>query len=128
MVRSRDPRVLERWLPALLAGAEPRSRAFLRAAARLHAAIGELEVAVVAEDGILHAGLLTLVDGDDRWPWWGTGERLAVAARAQSGRSTLTAGASSVGARPEPSAISPSARTHPSLGSASAGVARTRIS
>ena len=73
VVRSRDPRVLERWLPALLAGADPRARGFLRATARLHAAIGELEVAVVAEDGILRAGLLTLVDGDDRWPWWGTG-------------------------------------------------------
>lgn len=70
--RSCDPAVLERWLPALLAAAPPRSRRFLRAAARLHAAIGELEVAVVADRGSLRAGLLTLVDGDERWPWWGT--------------------------------------------------------
>ena len=74
LVRSRDPRVLERWLPHLLAGAPPRCRSFLRATARLHAAIGELEVAVAAEDGVLRAGLLTLVDGEDRWPWWGTGD------------------------------------------------------
>lgn len=70
--RSRDPAVLDRWLPALLAAADRRSRRFLRAAARLHAAIGELEVAVVAEGESLRAGLLTLVDGGDRWPWWGT--------------------------------------------------------
>jgi hypothetical protein len=75
VVRSRDPRDLERWLPALLAGAaDPRARAFLRAAARLHAAIGQLDLAVAAADGVLRAGLLTLVDGDDRWPWWGTGD------------------------------------------------------
>jgi hypothetical protein len=73
--RSRDPRVLDRWLPALLAR-EPdrRARTFLRSAARLHAAIDRLEVALVADGDRLHAGLLTLVDGDDRWPWWGTGE------------------------------------------------------
>jgi hypothetical protein len=71
--RSRDPVALERWLPALLR-AEPddRARAFLRGAARLHAAIGRLEVAVVADGDQLRAGLLTLVDGADRWPWWGT--------------------------------------------------------
>jgi hypothetical protein len=68
--RSRDPAVLERWLPGLLAAAD-RSSEFLRAAARLHASIGRLEVAVVAEGGSLRAGLLTLVDGEDRWPWWG---------------------------------------------------------
>jgi hypothetical protein len=73
VVRSRHPRVLEQWLPALLAAADPRARAFLRATARLHAAIGELELAVVTDGGSLRAGLLTLVDGDDRWPWWGTG-------------------------------------------------------
>jgi hypothetical protein len=77
VLRSRDPRDLERWLPALLAGADgPRARAFLRAAARLHAAIGQLELAVVADGDELRAGLLTLVDGEDRWPWWGTGEGL----------------------------------------------------
>jgi hypothetical protein len=70
--RSRDPAVLERWLPALLTPADPRSRPFLRAAARLHVAIGQLEVAVIASGDELRAGLLTLVDGDDRWPWWGT--------------------------------------------------------
>jgi hypothetical protein len=76
-LRSRDPRVLERWLPALLARADgTRARGFLRAAARLHVAIGQLELAVVADGGDLRAGLLTLVDGEDRWPWWGTGEGL----------------------------------------------------
>jgi hypothetical protein len=75
--RSRDPAALERWLPALLR-AEPdgRARAFLRATARLHAAIGRVEVAVVADhrgdEPELQAGLLTLIDGADRWPWWGT--------------------------------------------------------
>ncbi len=44
---------------------------FLRAAARLHASIGRLEVAVVTDGDALRAGLLTLVDGEDRWPWWG---------------------------------------------------------
>jgi hypothetical protein len=77
-VRSRDPRVLERWLPQLLAGVpDPRDRAFLRAAARLHAALGELEVAVLAEagadPGAVRTVLLTLVDGSDRWPWWAVG-------------------------------------------------------
>jgi hypothetical protein len=72
VVRGRDPRHVERWLPRLLAH-EPdrRARRFLRAAARLHAAIGQVELAVVAEGDVLRAGLLTLVDGDDRWPWWG---------------------------------------------------------
>jgi hypothetical protein len=70
--RSQDPVELERWLPALLAAAWPRSRRFLRAAARLHAAIGQLELAVIADGDVLRAGLLTLLDGDARWPWWGT--------------------------------------------------------
>jgi hypothetical protein len=70
--RGRDPAFLERWLPELLAAAERRSRRFLRAAARLHAATGELEVAVVADGDSVQAGLLTLLDGDERWPWWGT--------------------------------------------------------
>ncbi len=75
--RSRDPRVVERLLPALL-DAEPdrRSRGLLRAAARLHAAIGQLEVAVLADGDVLRGALLTLVDGADRWPWWGTGAGL----------------------------------------------------
>jgi hypothetical protein len=72
VVRSRDPRDLERWLPALLAR-EPHARAreFLRACARLHAAIGQVELAVVPEGTGLAAALLTLVDGTDHWPWWG---------------------------------------------------------
>jgi hypothetical protein len=71
--RSRDPAVLERWLPALLPE-EPDggARTFLRAAARLHAAIGRVEVAVVIGREGLQAGLLTLMEGADRWPWWGT--------------------------------------------------------
>ncbi|TFV59598.1 hypothetical protein E4P41_11450 [Geodermatophilus sp. DF01-2] len=70
--RTRDPAELERWLPALLAG-EPdrRTRTALRATARLHVAIGQLELAVVAEGDRLRAGLLTLLDGPDRRPWWG---------------------------------------------------------
>jgi hypothetical protein len=70
--RSMDPAVLERWLPSLLSRADASSRSFLRAAARLHVAIGQLEVAVIADGEDLQAGLLTLVDGPDRWPWWGT--------------------------------------------------------
>jgi hypothetical protein len=72
VVRSRDPRELERWLPALV-DREPRARArgFLRSAARLHAAIGQVELAVLTDGDGLRAGLLTLVDGADRWPWWG---------------------------------------------------------
>ncbi|MGY1821233.1 hypothetical protein [Geodermatophilus sp. SYSU D00079] len=73
--RSRDPRELDRWLPQLLAR-EPdrRTRLLLRAAARLHAAIGQVELAVLAEGDRLRAGLLTLVDGADRRPWWGTSD------------------------------------------------------
>jgi hypothetical protein len=71
-VRSRDPRVLERWLPDLLAREpDPRAREFVRAAARLHAAIGQLEVAVVRDQEGPPTGLLTLVDGAVRRPWWG---------------------------------------------------------
>jgi hypothetical protein len=70
--RSTDPREIERWLPFLLDGlADARERSFLRAAARLHAAIGQLEVAVSAHGGVPYAALLTLVAGADRWPWWG---------------------------------------------------------
>lgn len=75
VVRSRDPRDVERWLPALLAQ-EPDgpARAFLRAAARLHAATGELEVAVVPGDDAAapRGGLLSLGDGPGRWAWWAT--------------------------------------------------------
>ncbi|MCF6744563.1 hypothetical protein E9529_09775 [Blastococcus sp. KM273128] len=73
VVRGRDGQLLERWLPALLAAVrDRRGQDLLRATARLHAATGHLEVAVVAEGDRLRAGLLTLLDGDDdRWPWWG---------------------------------------------------------
>jgi hypothetical protein len=73
VVRTTDPRALDRALPALLA-AEPhrRARAFRRAAARVHAAIGQLELAVVGDPQHPRAALVTLLDGDDRWPWWGT--------------------------------------------------------
>ena len=75
VVRSRDPEVLERRLPQLLAR-EPdrRTRGFLRAAARLHAAIGQLEVAVVPDGDGVRAALLTLVDGVDHRPWWGSSD------------------------------------------------------
>jgi hypothetical protein len=75
VVRSRDPQVLERWLPDLLPR-EPdrRARAFLQAATRLHAAIGQVEVAVVADGSGLRAGLVTLLDGGARLPWWGTSD------------------------------------------------------
>jgi hypothetical protein len=70
--RSREPRALERVLPTLLARAPGRRAGpFLRTAARVHAAIGQLEVAVVPGDDGPRAVLLTLVDGADRWPWHG---------------------------------------------------------
>ena len=73
--RTRDGRTLEHWLPALLAREPDASaRGFLRAAARLHAAIGQLELAVVADGDRMTAAVLTLLDGDDRWPWWGASD------------------------------------------------------
>jgi len=91
-VRSRDPRDLERWLPQLLAH-EPdrRARGFLRAAARLHGAIGQVELAVVADGAGLRAGLLTLVDGGDRWPWWGWSAVGGLGTELGAPRVTLTA-------------------------------------
>ncbi|SFO93787.1 hypothetical protein SAMN05660464_1620 [Geodermatophilus dictyosporus] len=75
VVRSRDARDLDRALPALLAGErDRRARDLVRAAARLHAALGRVEVATVTDGGRLRAGLLTLVDGADRLPWWGRSE------------------------------------------------------
>jgi hypothetical protein len=75
VTRSRDPRALDRWLTGLLAREpDPRAREFLRAAARLHAAIGQLEVAVVPDGDRPRAALLTLVDGASRRPWWGFGD------------------------------------------------------
>jgi hypothetical protein len=64
-VRSTDPREVDRLLPSLL---PPGNREFVRAVVRLHAALGAVEVAVTAGGG----GLVTLLDGTDRWPWWGT--------------------------------------------------------
>jgi hypothetical protein len=67
--RTTDPREVDRLLPSLLPGNVPRREAaFLRAAVRLHAALGAVEVAVVPAGG----GLVTLLDGGDRWPWWGS--------------------------------------------------------
>jgi hypothetical protein len=59
-------------LPAL-AGRRSDARAaeFLRTAARVHAAIGQLEVATVGPPEDPRAALLTLLDGADRWPWLG---------------------------------------------------------
>ena len=75
LVRSRDARDLDAALPALLAGVcDRRAADLVRAAARLHAAGGLLEVATVREGGRLRAELLTLLDGDDRLPWWGRSE------------------------------------------------------
>ncbi|MGY1683714.1 hypothetical protein [Geodermatophilus sp. SYSU D01176] len=73
--RTRDPAGLERRLPALLAR-EPdhRAREALRVCARLHASIGQVELATVADGERLRAGLLTLVDGPDRRPWWGASD------------------------------------------------------
>jgi hypothetical protein len=74
--RSRDPAEVERQLPAVLARVPERQRDFVRAAARLHAAIGQLEVAVVPGPTGPAALLLTLLDlrsaGEDRWAWWGS--------------------------------------------------------
>jgi hypothetical protein len=68
VVRSRDPQLIELRLPDLLGRLpDPRERRFLRAAVRVHAAIGQLELAAVADS----ATVLTLLDGVDRWPWCG---------------------------------------------------------
>ncbi len=64
--RTTDPREIDRLLPSLL---PPGNRGFLRAAVRLHAALGAVEVAVDRSGG---SGLVTLLDGADRWPWWGS--------------------------------------------------------
>jgi hypothetical protein len=71
--RTRNPAELERQLPDLLAR-EPdrRARTALRVTTRLHAAIGQVQLATTADGDRLRAGLLTLVDGADRRPWWGT--------------------------------------------------------
>lgn len=74
VLRTRDPVAIERELPALLARkADAGARDFLRAAARLHAATGELELAVgPGAGGAPGGGLLTLLDRSSAWPWWAT--------------------------------------------------------
>ena len=76
--RSRDPADLERALPAVLAAVPEPQRGFVRAAARVHASLGQLEVAVVPTPGGPAAVLLTLMDdgpgGQDRWPWVGASD------------------------------------------------------
>jgi hypothetical protein len=74
--RSTAPAELDRHLPGLLRRVPgARARTFLRVAARWSAAGGELEVATAGEDaGAPRAVLLTLLDGADRWPWWGSSE------------------------------------------------------
>ena len=74
VLRTLDPAELDRWLPALSRRLPAGERAFLRAAARLHAAIGRVELAVVPGAAGPVAALLTLLDGPDatvRLPWWG---------------------------------------------------------
>ena len=76
--RSRAPAALERALPAVLAAVPEQQRAFVRATARLHASIGQLEVAVVPGPDGPAAVLLTLLDGgprgEDPWPWLGASD------------------------------------------------------
>ncbi|GHE10602.1 hypothetical protein GCM10011381_20380 [Klenkia taihuensis] len=75
--RSTDPAGLERWLPVLLAHRPAGSRrADVRALARVHAAAGVLEHAVVLGDDGARAGLLTLLDSGVRRPWFGFGPGL----------------------------------------------------
>ena len=70
--RTRDPRVLDRALPGLLGRLpDESSGTFLRTASRVHAAIGQVELAWIGALETPRAALLTLVDGTDRWPWWG---------------------------------------------------------
>jgi hypothetical protein len=80
IVRATGPAEIEHWLPALLSRLPVTDRPFARACARLHAAIGALEVAVVPAAGEIAAGLVTLLDAGSgagrpgRWPWWGWSE------------------------------------------------------
>jgi hypothetical protein len=107
VTRSRDPRELERWLPALTTRlTERRARDFLRATARLHAAIGQVELAVVADGEVPRAALLTLLDGADRRPWWGFGEGTAL--RSEPGFPSVTLTAPARGWPPVPRLTSPS--------------------
>ena len=78
--RTVDPPEVERALPAVLARVPAPQRVAVRATVRLHAAIGQLELAVVpgASPDQPAALLLTLLDpgpaGVDRWPWWGSSD------------------------------------------------------
>ncbi|MFQ1001619.1 hypothetical protein [Modestobacter sp. SSW1-42] len=97
--RTVDPAEVERELPAVLARVPEHQRVFVRAAARLHAAIGQLEVAVVPgpSAGRPAAVLLTLLDrgpaGTDRWPWWGDSDVGGLRRELGSPSVTLTASA-----------------------------------
>jgi hypothetical protein len=77
--RTRDPAAIDQLLPAVLARVPERQRGFVRVAVRVHAAIDQLEAAVVpASDGPV-AVLLTLLDRrpdgtEHRWPWWGSSD------------------------------------------------------
>jgi len=75
--RSTDPAGLERWLPAFLAHRPAGTRrADVRALVRVHAAAGVLEHAVVPGHHGATAGVLTLLDGGVRRPWFGFGPGL----------------------------------------------------
>jgi hypothetical protein len=94
--RSRDPGEVELWLPVLLARLPAGERRFARAAARLHAAIGRVEVAVVSGRTAPAAALVTLLDGPDatvRLPWWGFSEVGGLGRELGSPVVTLTASA-----------------------------------
>ncbi|MEI4272109.1 hypothetical protein TEK04_10280 [Klenkia sp. LSe6-5] len=74
VTRSVDALDLERWLPDFLDHRPAGARAAdLRALARVHAAAGVLEHAVVLAEDRPVAGLLTLLEGGVRRPWWGFG-------------------------------------------------------
>jgi hypothetical protein len=94
--RSRDPAELERWLPALLERLPGGQRRFARAVARLHVAIGRVELAVLPGRDEPAAALLTLLDGPDatvRRPWWGFSEVGGLGRALGSPVVTLTASA-----------------------------------
>jgi hypothetical protein len=73
VARGSGPRWIDERLPGVLARErDPQVRQALRVLARWHAAAGELELALAGSEGREpQAALLTLLDGADRWPWWG---------------------------------------------------------
>jgi len=97
--RTTDPAELERELPAVLARVPAPQQVFVRAVSRLHAAIGQLELAVVPgrSPDQPAAVLLTLLDrgpaGTDRWPWWGSSDVGGLRRELGSPSVTLTAAA-----------------------------------